>query len=207
MTRPALALSQLLITRLCHDIVGPIGAINNGIEFLQDAESGMEKEAITLITDSASQAISRVQFFRYLYGIIKESETVSLQDKKALAESFYQHSRIHLHWQEQHTTDISPEDLRILYNLLYIAGASLIRGGDVTITFHHNAPYVIEATGSHVLLQEELTHILQGDSSVSLNTHNVQVHYTMELIAARKGRLSLTQDAQSLILHYSPASE
>jgi histidine phosphotransferase ChpT len=207
MTISALHLSQLLITRLCHDIVGPIGAINNGIEFLEDAGSGMEKEAITLITDSAGQAISRVQFYRYLYGIIKESETVSLQDKKALAESFYHHSRIHLHWQEQHTTDIAPEDVRILYNLLYIAGASLIRGGDVTITFTHNAPYAIEATGGHVMLHTELASILKGDTSIAPNTSNVQVYYTMELIKARKGTLTFSQDTESLTFHYTPLSE
>ncbi len=200
----AIQLSQLLITKLCHDIVGPIGAINNGIEFLQEAD-GMEKEAISLITDSSSQAISRIQFYRYLYGMQKEQESVNLDDKKSLAESFYAQSKVRLEWHDTFHTkivNIPPEALRIACNLILIAAASLVRGGLVIISFESNNELQIKAVGTHVILHENVQSILRDENIHAADTSNVQVVYTKMLIAKQHGMLKFNLSSDVLELHY-----
>ena len=59
-----LKFAELLCTRLCHDLTGPIGAIANGAEFLSDEGFDMQGQAIELISSSAAQAVSRLQFYR-----------------------------------------------------------------------------------------------------------------------------------------------
>jgi histidine phosphotransferase ChpT len=200
----ALQLTQLLITKLCHDIVGPIGAINNGVEFLQEA-GGMEKQAIALIADSSSQAIARIQFYRYLYGLMKEQEVVSLDDKQALCESFYQSSKVKLHWHEvlnEKLPNITPEDLRIICNLILIAGGSLMRGGDVCINYSGENVIEVKAKGSQAVLHDELQDILRNEGEHVPNATNVQVIYTKMLIVKQGGNVRLTLDGESLELHY-----
>jgi histidine phosphotransferase ChpT len=200
----ALHLSQLLITKLCHDIVGPIGAISNGVEFLQEAD-GMEKQAISLITDSSSQAIARIQFYRYLYGVMKEQEVVSLDDKKLLSDSFYQASKVKLHWHEvlnEKLPDITPEDLRIICNLIFIAGGSLVKGGEVAINYRDENVIEVKATGLVVILHDELQNILTGEINCAPSAANVQVIYTKMLIAKQGADLRLRLHSDSLELHY-----
>ena len=63
-----LLMSALLSSRLCHDLVGPIGAVNNGVELMADSDDEMRAEAESLIAKSAGQAIHRLGFFRLAYG-------------------------------------------------------------------------------------------------------------------------------------------
>src|SRR3546814_3632269 len=64
-----LRVAELLASRLCHDLVGPIGAVGNGLELLGDEEFGMADDAMKLTTSSARQASHILQFFRLAYGM------------------------------------------------------------------------------------------------------------------------------------------
>src|SRR3546814_14984721 len=64
-----LRVAELLASRLCHDLVGPIGAVGNGLELLGDEEFGMADDAMKLTTSSARQASPILQFFRLAYGM------------------------------------------------------------------------------------------------------------------------------------------
>ncbi len=61
--------AELLASRLCHDLVGPIGAVNNGMELLEDEDLGMSEDAIQLSASSARQAANLLQFYRLAYGM------------------------------------------------------------------------------------------------------------------------------------------
>ena len=62
-------MTELLCSKLCHDLISPIGAINNGLEFLQDESSEMANEASKLIDTSAKQAADRLAYFRLAFGV------------------------------------------------------------------------------------------------------------------------------------------
>ena len=62
-------LAEMLCSKLCHDLISPIGAINNGLEFLQDADSGMADDAAILIGGSAKRAAQKLDYFRLAFGV------------------------------------------------------------------------------------------------------------------------------------------
>ena len=64
--------AELLASRLCHDLVGPIGAVNNGLEFLQDDDFGSADDALSLVSKSAAQTADLVQLYRLAYGLAGE---------------------------------------------------------------------------------------------------------------------------------------
>ncbi|MBY0354746.1 MAG: hypothetical protein K2Q12_03345, partial [Rickettsiales bacterium] len=91
-------IAELLCTRLCHDLTGPIGAVNNGAEFLEEEDFEMNADALKLMTDSAREAVSRLQFYRQAYGVVKESGDVALGEKKELVAGYLHQTRVKLDW-------------------------------------------------------------------------------------------------------------
>ena len=76
--------TELLASRLCHDLVGPIGAVNNGIELMTDVEFGPSDDALQLAGNSARQAASILQFYRLAYGMAGERDRVPARGVRAL---------------------------------------------------------------------------------------------------------------------------
>ena len=66
---PDLDFAALLCSRLCHDLVSPVGAINNGLEILEEEKDASMREAVVdLITKSTQQTANKLQFFRLAFG-------------------------------------------------------------------------------------------------------------------------------------------
>src|SRR5262249_28334561 len=128
---------EMLCTRLCHDLTGPIGAVNNGAEFLGDEGFDMQNEAVQLILNSAHEAVNRLQFYRQAYGRVSDSGEACLADKKALAVNFFSGTKMKLDWPDTHTDSsgisISQKMSRLILNMLVITAASLIRGGTISV--------------------------------------------------------------------------
>ncbi len=80
--------AELLASRLCHDLVGPIGAVNNGMELLEDEDLGMSDDAIQLSASSARQAANILQFYRLAYGMAGGRIGGGLGDLRELATGF-----------------------------------------------------------------------------------------------------------------------
>lgn len=132
---PEFLLSSLLSSRLCHDLVGPIGAVNNGVELLADADAEMRAEAESLIGKSAGQAIHRLGFFRIAYGGAAKS-TITSEMARDAATAFFADSKIDLLWDE--TIDVENVErhtaiLKLSLNLAMLAGDTLARGGSMRL--------------------------------------------------------------------------
>jgi histidine phosphotransferase ChpT len=184
-------LIEMLCTRLCHDLTGPIGAVNNGAEFLDDEGFDMQNEAVKLIVNSANEAVSRLQFYRQAYGRVSESGEASLSDKKKLAEDFFASTKITLDWPDAHTDasgiSVNQKMGRLILNLLIIAGASLIRGGTLSVRLSQSESGEKElrfsAQGETVKLDPELVSILKGQGDEAMLTPKTsQPLLTMALI-------------------------
>src|ERR1700743_3868637 len=98
-----LQMAELLCTRLCHDLTGPIGAIANGAEFLSDEGFDLQGQAVELITSSATQAVSRLQFYRKAYGRINDDGEANLAEQKKIANDFFAGGKVTLDWPDMHT--------------------------------------------------------------------------------------------------------
>src|SRR3546814_17260342 len=90
--------AELLAARLCHDLVGPIGAVGNGLELLGDEEFGMADDAMKLTTSSARQASHILQFFRLAYGMAGARFGADYSAIRDLSAALLETSRPKLHW-------------------------------------------------------------------------------------------------------------
>lgn len=181
-----LRMAELLCTRLCHDLTGPIGAVNNGAEFLAEEGFNMQNQAVELIVSSAFSAVSRLQFYRLAYGNVKESGEANLADKQKLAVDFFAGSKITLDWPDTQTdasgVSVSLKMARLIFNLLVMASAALIRGGVIAVRIGLDGDtkvVTVSAKSPHIKWEQEVAQILEGKlADDNLSPKNVQAQLT-----------------------------
>jgi histidine phosphotransferase ChpT len=202
---PSLEFTQLLMTKFCHDITGPIGAINNGVELVHD-DASIAEVAMELIADSAKAAMLRLQYYRFAYGIIKQDALADRQDMQEMLVCFFKAQKIDLHIQtDEH--DYTQYEYRILCNLCLIAASALIRGGEMHISCTRKnglARLVIKATGRTVALYAQIMDAI-GAQTIEADKKTVQAYYTM-LLVHEAGKLSYHVAEDSLTLTYEAVS-
>jgi histidine phosphotransferase ChpT len=211
MTTHETKLAEMIATRLCHDLTGPIGAVNNGAEFLDEEGFDMQNEAVQLIITSAHEAVNRLQFYRQAYGRVGDTGEASLSEKKKISENFFSSTKITLDWPDQHTdasgVSIGQKLSRLLLNLLIIAGASAIRGGTLSVRVGMDESgtkqFDISIRGETIRLDADTHAILSGGGdSVPLSPKTAQPYLAAKL-AEELGaslRFTLEEGAFSLRL-------
>ena len=121
---------ELLCGRLCHELISPVGAINNGVELLDEDDPEFVKEAMTLIGQSARRAGQRLQFYRFAYGTAGGSG--SAVDARELVQGLLEGGKVRCVWPAE-ASALEPPWQRLALNMLVLAFEMLPRGGTVTI--------------------------------------------------------------------------
>ena len=184
-----LKLASLMSSKLCHDVIGPIGAICNGAELVaDDGNEDMREEALRLISESAGEASARLQFYRLAFGLAGSmGQDISLRDARTLSRDLMSFGKVRLDWpDEAGGAEMLPKDVvKILCNLLVVAAGALPRGGELKVTgdvSEGNWSFIFRAEGMRAVLREDVTHILQnGYNEAELTAQNVGVQYLMAL--------------------------
>ncbi|MDD9929471.1 MAG: hypothetical protein OXR03_26890 [Rhodospirillaceae bacterium] len=88
-----LRISELLSSRLCHELASPVGAINNGIEMIEEFDESMLPDALPLIGSSAKMVAARLAFYRMAYGAAGNQSIASFEDLVALADAYFDEGR------------------------------------------------------------------------------------------------------------------
>lgn len=199
-------LAEMLCTRLCHDLTGPIGAVNNGAEFLGDEGFDMQNEAVKLILTSASEAVHRLQFYRLAYGRVNDSGEACLADKKAIATDFFSGTKITLDWPDSHTDasgiSISQKMARLILNLLIVAGSSLIRGGTISVRLSatdDEKRIDVVAEGTTIKFDPETAMVLRGEGTEGmLSPKSAQLFLAAKIADEVGGKLAIQQHGNKL---------
>ena len=128
-----LDLTAMLCSRLCHDLISPIGAVNNGIEVLsEEDDESMRAQALDLVSYSAGEAVRRLQFYRMAFGASGASSTsLPLGEARKVAKGLLSSGRIALDWPEtgpEQKTELSRTAQRLLLNLILVGVEALARG-------------------------------------------------------------------------------
>lgn len=183
--------AELLASRLCHDLVGPIGAVNNGMELLQDEDLGMSDDALQLSANSARQAAIILQYYRMAYGMAGARIGGDLGDLKELAASYLASSKTSLDWAVGQAPAEAPEGLgKLLLNLIVLGEESLPRGGTLSVALRDGTAgleVTVTATGTGARLREESQPALVDDVVIEeLTPRNVHGYFT-RLLAQRMG--------------------
>ncbi|MEO1014213.1 MAG: histidine phosphotransferase family protein [Pseudomonadota bacterium] len=160
----ALSLTSLMSSRLCHDLVNPVGALSSGLDVLVDPEMDeeMRRDAMDLVQSSTDKAVAALKFARLAYGLSGGLEhDVSLQEARDLLMGVYAHSKASLDWR---VNDLSApkKEAKALLLLAHAAMDCVPRGGAVAVTGGEGA-YEITADGARVLLNDGVDRALSGD--------------------------------------------
>lgn len=191
----------MLCTRLCHDVVGPIGAINNGLELLADPSVGMEDEVIDLIRRSAEESSHRLQFFRAAFGLSRGSSgSTTVDNVKQLTEGLFAGGKVELDWFEGPlpATPVAAGTLpQLLLNVVLCASEALPRGGRVAVRFAEQDGALVmrvTANGASINITDAARRGLTGAGDVDgLDARSVQPYLAGQLAASMGSALELSQ--------------
>src|ERR1700691_6170212 len=89
---------ELLASKLCHDLVSPVSAINNGVELIEDIGASVVEDAMKLIGDSAAHASRRLRLFRLAYGRAGSEDNLPVKDARQIAEQYLAGGKVNLTW-------------------------------------------------------------------------------------------------------------
>jgi histidine phosphotransferase ChpT len=167
---------ELLTSRLCHEISGPIAAVNNGIELLGEEEGDFQSDAFALVGDSARRASVKLQFYRFAYGF-SGGRAMAGAAPAELAALFFDTTRITCDYGE--SVRLLPLDSqKLACNLLLVGAEALSRGGSLTLT---DGPQGLnlQAVGETVFLSPEVSAALVLATPVAaLTSRTVQAYFT-----------------------------
>jgi histidine phosphotransferase ChpT len=162
--------ASLLCSRLCHDLLSPVGALNNGIELLSDEhDPEMRARCLDLLGESARASANKLKFFRLAFGAAGGfgDEVDTREARVAIEGLFGGDGRIQLGWMVDMPT-MGKSALKVLLNLVLIAGDALVRGGRLDIGAEKHGDgldIVARAEGPRIVIDAELKRALAGDAS------------------------------------------
>ena len=161
----AVDFASLLCSRLCHDLMSPIGALNNGVELLADeTDPDMRDKCLELLADSARASANKLKFFRLAFGAAGGfGEEVDTREAQAALEGLFgAERRIELGWVVR--GDKLPKDaVKLLLNLALLAGDALVRGGRLDVGAERREGEIelaVRAEGPRILLDPALRETL-----------------------------------------------
>ena len=194
----AVALSALLSSRVCHDLINPVGASGSGLEVLEDPEmeETMRDAALSLIRSGAKKALALLSYARLAYGSAGGfGAQISLEDAKKALDELYDTTKADLEWQLGGGL-AAKENVKALMVLAYAAADCIPRGGTVSIT-GDITDFEITASGKKLLLQDDLVRALNGDASdlAPKFTPALLVH---KLINSANGKLSVEKSEEKV---------
>jgi len=178
-------LSALMCSRICHDIISPVGAINNGLELLED--EGADEAAMELIRSSAHSAAARLQFFRIAFGAAGSAGVqIDTGDAEAVAKSWIACEKPEMKWNCDRAL-LPKNQVKLILNLLVVANASIPRGGEIDCTVEDaltGAPKInITVKGRLMRVPQAFQDMVDGRKSEEpVDAHAVQFYYTLLLV-------------------------
>jgi histidine phosphotransferase ChpT len=174
----ALDLAALLCSRVCHDLISPVGAIVNGLEVLEENRDEETKTfALDLIKKSAGQASAKLQFCRLAFGAAGSAGAqIELGDAERVARGFLEDGKTTIAWNLQREL-VAKNRAKLVLNMLLVAVGSIPRGGTLTIDAADGG-YRVTASGLNARLTAVTAELLAGSSAQPVDAHAIQPIYT-----------------------------
>ena len=186
-----LDLAALLCSRVCHDVISPVGAIVNGLEVLEEEKDAeMRAIATDLIKKSARTASNKLQFCRLAFGSAGSAGAfIDTGDAEQVARNLLSDDRTKIEWNAPRA--LMPKNkVKLILNMCLIGAAAIPRGGLLRIDVigeGDDASLSVSANGPNMRLASGIPLLLQGEpENGSVDAHGIQAFYT-GLIARAAG--------------------
>jgi histidine phosphotransferase ChpT len=205
LTLSAADLAALLCSRVCHDIISPVGAINNGLELLD--EGGADADAMNLIRTSARNASARLQFARIAFGAAGSAGMViDTGDAESVATAFLRNEKPEFEWSGPRWL-LPKNNVKLLLNLVLIANAAIPRGGKISVKLEGtdaNPRFAVSSRGPMLRVPPKFLELHSGNRpEEAIDAHAVQPYYTLLLSRESGMPISIHATADEIVFSAS----
>jgi histidine phosphotransferase ChpT len=177
-TLGALDLAALLCSRVCHDLISPVGAIVNGLEVLEeDKDEETKTFALDLIKKSAQQASAKLQFCRLAFGAAGSAGAqIETGDAERVARGLIEDGKITIAWNLPREL-VAKNRVKLLLNMIVVGAGAIPRGGTLTVDAVENG-YRVVAAGLNARLTAATAELVSGTGGHAVDAHAIQPVYT-----------------------------
>ena len=197
-----LDLAALLCSRVCHDIISPVGAIANGLELMDDpdVDADMKATALDMVRSSAKTATAKLKFCRIAFGASGSAgASIDLSEAGEVAKDFVGAEKTRLDWLAPHENRPKAE-VKLLLNMLLLAMAGIPRGGVVTVSVDGRA-FKVRAQGERAKLPAPQVEVLDGGGAMeSLDARLVQPYYARAIAKAAGLKITMVMDGEDAVI-------
>jgi histidine phosphotransferase ChpT len=198
--------AALLCSRLCHDLLSPVGAFANGLELMADeTDAEMRTRCLDLLAESARTSANKLKFFRLAFGSAGGyGDSVPAEEaRQAIEGMFAAAGRVKIGWLVSEPL-LAKNAAKILLNLSLIAGDALVRGGQLDIGMERNGDMteiVVRAQGQKIVLDGELRKALAGELAPDqLTSRNAAAWMIRALVDELGGQVLLSAPEDPALL-------
>lgn len=194
--------TAFMSSKICHDLVGPVGAISNGLELLEEETDEQTRAyALELIQFSANVARNRLEFARLAFGASSAlGSDVDLGIVEKIARAFVEEGKHKLHW-SAYKGDLEKTRVRLLLTTLTIAMTAVPAGGDIHLTLSgdKDAPDLeFRCSGRGARIPPEFNKMLSGNGS-EINPRSIIDYYALRLSENCKMPLTVRKDGDDIV--------
>ena len=207
-----LDLAALLCSRVCHDVISPVGAIVNGLEVLDgEQDEEMRTVAMELIKKSAMSASARLQFCRLAFGAAGSfGATIDTGDAEKVARDIFANGRTDLQWNFDRRM-ASRASVKLLLNLCLIAASAVPRGGVITVDISGEDDTMtmrVEAKGTNARLSHSAANFLTNTvPNEPIDGHSIQLYFTTLLARECHATLNVSTSPENVTLTVAAAPQ
>ena len=201
----ALDLAAMLCSRVCHDLISPVGAIVNGLEVLAEEKDEETKTfALDLIKKSAGTASAKLQFCRIAFGAAGSAGAqIDLGDAETITRGFFEDDKTKLAWNLPRAL-LAKNRVKLLLNLLLIAGQTIPRGGRLTVDpigEGESMGFKVSAAGVNAKVPPAVAALLAGDAGgTALDAHRIQPFYASLLAQASGVKAAMAMEGETVVV-------
>ena len=201
----ALDLAALLCSRVCHDLISPVGAIVNGLEVMEEEkDEGTKEFALDLIKKSASTASAKLQFCRIAFGAAGSAGAqIDTGDAEKISRGFLEDDKTKLDWKLPRVL-MAKNRVKLLLNLLLIAGQTIPRGGQLAVNpigSGDTMGFKISATGANAKIQPAAASLLAGETGgEALDAHRIQPFYASLLAKDCGAKTAMAMEGEAVVI-------
>ncbi len=190
-------LAALIGSRICHDLISPLGAISNGLELLE--MSGLQQSPeLDLIIQSIENANSKIRFFRVAYGLAPHGTTLAQPEIVSILGDYFKSSRVQVEWRV--TRETLRREVKTIFLVIQCLESAMPFGGTITVEFTGSAWSVVCQSEKLRYVAEHWALLEGRNDGENLAAAQVQFAALSGLTQWRKPRLAISRGETEILV-------
>ncbi len=199
-----LELAALISSKICHDVIGPVGAIYNGLEILdEDDDAEAKNYALDVIRNVTAQASARLQFARFAFGAAGSAGAqIDLGTAEQISRGLIGQGKHKLVWRGM-PGHMAKDKVKLLLKLIASAITALPRGGEIEVTISESLEkprFRLRCQGTAARPPQYLADFVSGAQPPQLDALSIQAYYAWRLAASSRMRLEIAKEGTDIVL-------